>query len=55
MGETRAARKLKIKRYRILIGKLGAKNRARARLQALINEIEEQLRGERPRKNVVAH
>jgi len=43
MGETRAARKLKIKRYRVLIGKLGAKNSARARLQALIDEIEEQL------------
>jgi hypothetical protein len=52
MGETRAARKLKIKRYRVLIGKLGAKNVARARLEALIDEIQGQLRGERPRKTV---
>ena len=38
MGETRAARRLKIKRYQVLIGKLGAKNRARRRLKALIDE-----------------
>ena len=55
MGETRAARKLKIKRYRVLIGKLGAKNLARARLQALIDEMKVQLRDERPLKKVVAH
>jgi hypothetical protein len=42
MEETRAARRLKIKRYRVLIGKLGAKNRARERLQALIDEMEVQ-------------
>jgi hypothetical protein len=42
MGETRAARRLKIKRYQVLIGKLGAKNRARGRLQALIDEMEVQ-------------
>ena len=54
MGETRAARRLKIKRYQVLIGKLGAKNRARRRLQALIDEMEVQLRGERPHKDTVA-
>ena len=51
MGETHAARRLKIKRYQVLIGKLGAKNRARRRLQALIDEMEVQLRS-RPLKRL---
>jgi len=44
MEQTPEEFRLKIKRYRELIRKLGAKNQARARLQALIDEMEEQLR-----------
>jgi len=44
MIETPEELRLKIKRYRELIQKLGAKNQAGGRLQTLIDELEHQLR-----------
>ena len=49
--ETSAELRLKIERYGGLIRSIGTKNNAKGRVQALIDEMEEELRNRKPSRN----